>query len=191
MKRLDVTSTSRHRELPLDCSIRALSMPLVVASAGNRASILAHFRLASRLASGKRPLPLIFDTTLEQVGACVTPIATIAIGMFMFEQRPRDWRNVRRWCSWALLRAAVYSVAKMLLLPAVALGIFSSPTFFAEQRQLRDVGVLLAAMPLAVSAFVFAQRFDADAFVMAASVVLTTLLTLPALLLWLWILASH
>jgi predicted permease len=128
------------------------------------------------------PLPLFIDTALEQMGATVTPVACIAIGAFAFDRRPTSVVGAIPRHLWQL-RVVAYTAAKLFLLPAICLALFSSPAFafsFAE----RQMGVIISVMPLAVSAFVFSSKFDADSRVMAAAIVLTTALTLPALLIW-------
>lgn len=126
------------------------------------------------------PLPLVIDSTMDLLGSTVTPLACIDIGVFTWEHRPTSWHNVVPRREWQL-RALFYILFKMLVLPAIAWGILQA---FGLDQTTVQVGVIVAAMPVAVSAFVFSRRFDTDANVAAATVIVTTILTLPFVIMW-------
>jgi malonate transporter and related proteins len=109
-------------------------------------------------------LPEAADRFLTLLGQAGVPVALIALGMVLSQFRlAGEWR--------AML---TISAMKLALLPAavfvVAHGVFALPPL------LTAVMVLHAAMPVGANAFLFATRYDREAPVVSAAIVLSTLI---------------
>ena len=127
-------------------------------------------------------VPLFLDSALESLGAITTPLASLTIGAFAWEHRPTSWSSVSLNSEWKW-RTVAYVLAKVFLLPAIALGLAKANVFRLSRAE-QQIAVIVAAMPLAVSAFVFAKKFDADASLFASAIVLSTVLALPFCIMW-------
>jgi predicted permease len=116
------------------------------------------------------------------VGAAAVPIILIAFGMSLHGQRPLAAGTARR-------DVILASAIKLALMPAVA-WVFGAFVFHLD-RQLLFAAVLLSALPSAQNVFNYAQRYG-TAVVLARDVVLiTTVLSVPALVVVAALLAPH
>ena len=162
-------------------------------------------------------LPRWVDLTTESLGGFVTPVAALAIGAFMadsllnayaFPAIPflsklvstpsrgndaddnddddeEEEEEGERLSVGEVVRMVYYVVVKLTIVPLVALGIAHVWDF---DRKEREACVLVAAMPLAVSAFVLGSQYGNDARIMAVCVSLTTVLCLLGVLGWIAVL---
>jgi malonate transporter and related proteins len=111
---------------------------------------------------------------LGEVGHAAVPVILIAFGIALRSQRvlsPGTGRN-------EVLLAAVIKVA---LMPAVAL-VVARYALGLTGRDVLSV-VLLAALPRAQNVFTYAHRYEVDVVLARDAVLVTTLASLPVLLL--------
>ena len=118
-------------------------------------------------------VPLAVDGICQIVGASAFPMALIGIGSQL--TRISITRQIRL--------PMISTLIKCILCPAVCWGI---ATLIGLEGAERQVLVILAAMPTAVSSYVLAEQMNSDADLAASSVVVSTaasMLTLTVLLL--------
>lgn len=106
-----------------------------------------------------------------------TPIILISIGIFIsihLKDVRKEWKS-----------ALIYSLAKMLIVPALGFFICS---FFEMEKDLLIGTILQLSMPMAVAPFVLAKKFNYDAPMLAGFIVLSTLLVPLSIGVWTFIL---
>jgi len=123
------------------------------------------------------------DAVLEPfrlVGGAAVPVVLIAFGMSLHGQRPLAAGSSRR-------DVVLASTLKLAVMPVVAwlVGHF---VFGLEGTPLFAV-VVLATLPSAQNVFNYAQRYDRGVILARDTVLVTTVLSLPALLIVAWLLA--
>lgn len=144
----------------------------------------------------KQPIPSWLDQTMTFLGNTITPVSVFSIGIFMYIMLPVE--NVIKYLRTArtpevkdipyvlrfVLRMSkfiIYVTLKLVGLPLLML-----PIIFL--LGIKDASVLsallLASMPVALSAFTLTKQYESGMDVMAFNVVVGTLCMLPALLLW-------
>lgn len=107
-------------------------------------------------------LPAPVERLLSFLGASAGPVALFALGGTLAAQRPGEgWRPV---LGAVLVKLVAYPALAWALLRAAGLG----PAWV-------QAGALLAALPTAAYAFVFAQRLDAAPGRVASAILLSTL----------------
>jgi malate permease and related proteins len=120
-------------------------------------------------------LPLPLQRPLEMLGRAAVPTMLVVLGL-QLAALPVDRRH------WRLMGLAGFLRLGLAPLLALALAIPLGLTGLARQ-----VGVLQAAVPTAVTASIVASRFDAEPNLVAGSVLVTSLVslvTVTALLSW-------
>lgn len=108
-------------------------------------------------------LPDFVHIPLKAVGSSVVPVGLVAVGMSIRGVKPREW-GLEIWCM---------SLAKMLVVPAIAIGI--ALLFDLEPNSAVGL-VLLFCLPSAVVTYALARELDVYARQSGEIVVLTTLL---------------
>jgi malonate transporter and related proteins len=123
------------------------------------------------------PLPAVVDQTLAGLGQAVVPLCLLLIGMNLAHFGLRStWRP-----------AVSQVVFKLLLLPAVVLGIAHSA--FGLRGLPLQVAVMMAALPAGTNALIFAQRYRLLQAEATSAIVLSTLAFAFTAPLWVAILA--
>lgn len=116
------------------------------------------------------------------IGAAAVPVILIAFGMSLHGQRPLAAGTSRR-------DVALATAIKLALMPAVA---WLAGTFlFHLDRHLLFAAVVLAALPSAQNVFTYAQRYDRGVVLARDVVLLTTVLSLPVVVVIAALLAPH
>ncbi len=125
------------------------------------------------------PEPVVAPFAL--VGAAAVPVILISFGMSLHGRRVLDAKGHRR-------DVVVALVLKLVFMPLVAwaMGAF---VFQLDGHHL-FVAVVLAALPTAQNVFNYAQRYRTAEVVARDAVLLTTLLSLPVLMVIAWLLAA-
>lgn len=111
--------------------------------------------------------PDFLTNTLELIGQMAIPLMLITLGV-----------AVARLQSGGLLRAVLLSLAKLLVCTAIAWGV---GTFFTLDPVAFGVLVLQVATPVAVTSYMLAEKYGADAEEVAGLVVASTLIAVAAL----------
>ena len=120
-------------------------------------------------------LPRGLDAYLDMLGRVASPVALFTLGLSMVGQPLRS--NLRE-VGWLVL-------VKLALHPLIV-GLLGAYVFGLEGRWLQSA-ILLAALPPGALVYVVAQRFDLFVGRASATIILSTVLSLPtisALLIW-------
>ena len=117
-------------------------------------------------------LPRLLAETLDLLGRGALPLALLVIGCTV------SFRGIRARLSLTLLAVAF----KLILMPALAFVIMSF--IFGAEGEILQIVVIMAASPTAILAQTFAEAFNADGHLAAATVALSTMFGLLAFPLW-------
>ena len=101
-----------------------------------------------------------FEKTIALLGATASPVALFALGAFLHGQSRKN-------LEWSLL----ISFFKMILLPTIAVVI---SLFIFKNNDIKVLS-LLSCMPVAVTTFVIAEKFDLDKELIGDSILLSTI----------------
>ena len=120
-------------------------------------------------------VPDFILTPLRTLGRCNTAMSMLVIGMILAEA---DLKTV-------LDRTIVwYTVNRLILIPLL---IFLVLRFLPVSELVRGDSVILAAMPAGATTSMLAAKYERDPEFAAKLVAFSTLLSLPAIVLWTWI----
>jgi len=112
------------------------------------------------------PIPAFADSILEMLGRAALPCAIFTIGASLAAYR----------IAGALPEAGSMVVFKLILHPVA---VFVLGTWVFELDPLwRNVAVIVAAMPIGVNVYLFAQRYDAGVAPVATAMLLSTALSM-------------
>ena len=118
------------------------------------------------------PLPAMVKETVRYIGNCNSALTMFIVGTILADVRPAAMLD----------RDAVrFSVFRLILLPAAALGV---GTILGLERAALGVSVLLTGMPAGATAAIFAARYHSDAPFATQCVVVTTLVSMLTLPVW-------
>lgn len=157
-------STSRHRTTPLSMLVQTAKNPMIVGSLAGLACALFDITLPQPLAD---PIELI-------AGASI-PAMLIAFGISLVGSKPLQASGGRR--ADTVIATALKLVFQPLVAWAVAQWIFgldASETFIV---------VIMAALPTAQNIFVTASRYERGVILAKDTVLLTTVVAVPAMML--------
>jgi len=108
----------------------------------------------------------VFDTAVENLGLCTTPLSFMNAGSLLAEVEIRG----------AFSRECLYPASvRLILVPALVL---LALRLISPDEVLRGTAVIMASMPYGGSATLIAQKYGADGRFASACVFLTTLLSL-------------
>ena len=116
------------------------------------------------------PLPSVVTETVRYIGNCNSALTMFIVGTILADVKLTTIFN---------RDTLVFSVFRLMLLPAVALGVGS--VLGLDEVSL-GISVLMTGMPAGATAAIFAARYDSDAPFATKCVVMTTqvsMLTLP------------
>jgi malonate transporter len=118
-------------------------------------------------------LPDVVLAPFEVIGAAAVPIVLIAFGMSLHGQRPLSVGSSRR-------DIILASVLKIAVMPTIA---WLAGTLLGLDRYQLFAVTVLAALPSAQNVFNYAQRYGRGVILARDVVLITTIASLPALLL--------
>jgi predicted permease len=116
------------------------------------------------------------------IGAAAVPVVLIAFGMSLHGQRPLAAGSSRR-------DVVLASVIKLVIMPLVAW--LAGRYLFALGAEQLFAVVVLATLPSAQNVFNYAQRYDRGVILARDTVLVTTVLSVPVLLVVAVLLAPH
>ncbi len=120
-------------------------------------------------------VPDVILTPLKTLGRCNTAMSMLVIGMILAEA---DLRTVLdRDILW-------YTLNRLVLIPLI---IFLILRFLPVSGLVRGVSVILAAMPAGATTSMLASKYERDPAFAAKMVAFSTVLSLPAICLWSWV----
>ena len=118
------------------------------------------------------PLPGVVTETVRYVGSCNCAISMFIVGTILADVKLSTIFN---------RNTAAFSVFRLLLLPAAALGLGLA---LGLDPTARGVSVLMTGMPAGATAAIFAARYRSDAEFATQCVITTTLLSMVTLPVW-------
>lgn len=118
------------------------------------------------------PLPSVVTETVRYIGNCNSALTMFIVGTILADVKLTTIFN---------RDTLVFSVFRLMLLPAVALGVGS--VLGLDEVSL-GISVLMTGMPAGATAAIFAARYDSDAPFATKCVVMTTLVSMLTLPVW-------
>lgn len=113
---------------------------------------------------------VFLDNTLSMLGATASPVALFALGVFF---KDTSFRKNLKWVSLSsLIKLVVFPIS--IILAFIVLDGFEVNLI---SEDLKDIALLISAMPAAVTSFVLAERFSLDKSVAANTIVFSTLIS--------------
>lgn len=119
-------------------------------------------------------LPEVLWTPVEMLGHASIPMLLMLFGMSLYGQKPLSERRVRA-------DVALGSIIKLALMPLIAWAV-ARFLFGVDGVQLLGV-VIMAALPTAQNVFLFSSQFGIQSTLVRDIILLSSLLSLPAVLL--------
>lgn len=145
--------------------------PASLLSPGILASLLAVFCYLVKL-----PCPAVVSDSINLVGSMTTPLAMVLIGAVLAKLPVRDiFNDVRVW---------LFAVLIQLILPAA---LYPVIRLTVADELLRGITLIIAAMPVANSAVLFASEYKKDEVFAAKAIFVSTVIsivTIPLLVTW-------
>lgn len=137
--------------------------------------VIACFTGGILLLTGFTP-PAFILTPVSTIGRCNTAMSMMVIGMILAEINIADIadRSVFR-----------YTIHRLIILPAI---IWIVLRFLPVSALVRNLSVLLAAMPAGATTSMLASRYERDPQFAVELVVFSTLCSIPAIVIWCFLL---
>jgi predicted permease len=164
------SAASRHRTTVLGFAVQIVRNPVLIGTAAGL--VLA--------ATGWRPPELVMDP-IRLIGGAAVPAMLIAFGISLNGSRPLQADGGRR------ADVVSASVFKLFLQPALAW--LLAHFVLRMEGQALFAAVVLAALPTAQNVFVTAARYERGIVIAKDTVLLTTVVAVPAMMLLAWLLA--
>lgn len=115
----------------------------------------------------------IWDTA-AWLGACVSPVCLVAMGVWM-EKQGHSLFNL------SPVAASIYMFSKLFVVPLLMVGLAKAFNFGDEAGR---AAILIAALPISMASFSLGSNYDIGQNILSANVAIGTLLMLPTILLW-------
>ncbi|HTQ98578.1 MAG TPA: AEC family transporter [Candidatus Acidoferrum sp.] len=123
------------------------------------------------------PLPKPLDATLQLLAGAAIPGSVFGLGTALTRYRIRG----------EIVRALVMTLLKLVVMPGLMWLVMIK--LFAVDHLWAQAAVMIAAMPVGISVYIFARRYDRCETVAATAIVLSSLLSVVTLGFWVWWLA--
>ncbi|MFA6307422.1 MAG: AEC family transporter [Patescibacteria group bacterium] len=118
-------------------------------------------------------LPRLIATTIDMLAASVSPVVLVVIGLFIGNSQIG---KLKEW-----IPIFIFSIITLLVLPgAFYLGL----KIFATDLSKYIPSMIEIAMPLAITPFALADKFDLDKKFIARAIVLSTILSIITIPIW-------
>lgn len=117
-------------------------------------------------------LPVFLQKTVDSLSACTTGLSMVIIGTILAGVDLRKMLDGK---------VFLYTFFRLLLIPAV---VYAGCVLFRTNELVRNVSVILAAMPAGSTTAILAMRYDGDAEFATNLVVFSTLVSLLTTVLW-------
>jgi predicted permease len=118
-------------------------------------------------------LPSVLIKSLDMITASVTPTVLIVIGLFIGKSK------IGKFKSW--IPVFIFSILILTVLPACLYFILKLLGFIPNQL---SSTIILSAMPLAITPFALADKYNLDKDFIARSIVMSTVLSIITLPFW-------
>jgi len=165
---LDYSMEKNKRDIAKNIIKNLLTNPLLI-------SVL----LGILIGSFQITLPVILLKSLDMITASVTPTVLIVIGLFIGKSK---FGKLAEW-----LPISLFSILKLIILPAI---FYFGAKFLGASLAQFPSSIIQAAMPLAITPFALADKYNLNKDFIARSIVLSTILSVVSLPFWISILSS-
>lgn len=122
-------------------------------------------------------LPKILLNSIDMITSSVTPMVLVVIGLFIGKFKVGNWE---KWMS-----AMLFVFISIITIP---LGLYSASTLFQFDFNTLNISILQFAMPIAITPFALADKYNLDKDFISRSIILSTVLSIATLPLWIFIL---
>lgn len=122
-------------------------------------------------------IPAVLLKSINMINASVTPIVLVVVGLFIGKSK------IGKFVEWAPVLA--FSLTTLMVLPAI---FYFGVKFFGFLPSQFSSSIIEAAMPLAITPFALADKYNLDKAFIARSIVLSTVLSAISLPFWIFIL---
>lgn len=127
--------------------------------------------------SARIAIPAVLLKSLDMINASVTPTVLVVIGLFIGKSK------IGKISEWIPVLA--FSILTLMILPAI---FYFGVKFFGFLPSRFSSSIIEAAMPLAITPFALADKYNLDKAFIARSIVLSTVLSIISLPFWISIL---
>lgn len=165
---LEYSSKKNGNDLAKDIIINLFKNPLLI-------SVILGITVGSLAIE----IPTILQKSLDMITASVTPTVLIVIGLFIGKSKIG---KLKEW-----LPIFLFSLLKLVILPAC---FYLGLKFFGLIPNQFSSSIIQSAMPLAITPFALADKYNLNKNFIARSIVLSTILAVISLPLWISILQS-
>ena len=117
-------------------------------------------------------VPEAILSPVRTIGRCNTALSMMVIGMILAEINIKDIVDKT---------VILFTIQRLVIIPAI---IFVILTILPVSRTVRGLSVILAAMPAGATTSMLASKYDRDPVFATKMVVLSTLCSIPAIILW-------
>ncbi len=124
-------------------------------------------------------IPAVLLKSLDMVGASVTPTVLVVIGLFIGKSK------IGKLSQW--IPVLMFSLATLVVLPLI---FYFGVKFFGFLPPQFSSSIIEAAMPLAITPFALADKYNLNKDFIARSIVLSTILSVLTLPFWISILVK-
>jgi predicted permease len=118
-------------------------------------------------------LPRLLRTTIDMLAGSVSPVVLVVIGLFIGNSK------IGRLKEW--LPVAAFTIVTLFVLPGI---FYLTLKGFASDLNKYIPSMIMIAMPLAITPFALADKFDLDKQFIARAIVLSTTLSIITIPLW-------
>ena len=112
--------------------------------------------------------------TMSWMGACVSPVSLVAMGVWIESQGRKLFRMTPP-------AAFLYMFSKLFVVPLIMVGLAKA---FGLNDTAGRAAILIAALPISMASFSLTSQYDIGQDTLSANVALGTLCMLPTILLW-------
>ena len=163
---LDYATSTNKRNIAKNMALNLVKSPLIIAVVlGILVSLL------------RITLPAVLIKPLDMITASVTPTVLVVIGLFIGKS------TIGKWSDW--LPVFSFSVATLIIMPAI---FYFSVKLLGYSPSTFSASMIEAAMPLAITPFALADKYNLNKDFIARSIVLSTVLSVISLPFWISIL---
>jgi predicted permease len=129
------------------------------------------------IASTNINFPPFIIQSLDMISASVTPTVLVVIGLFIGKSKIG---NLYEW-----IPVSLFSLATLFLIPVL---FYFGLILFSQQPNNYFISIVEAAMPLAITPFALADKYQLNKNFIARSVVLSTIMAVITLPIWISVL---
>jgi len=119
------------------------------------------------------PIPNIIQKSLDMLSSSVTPLVLTIIGLFIGASK---FGKLKEW-----IPVFAFSFATLIIMPSI---FYWGLQLFHQNPQDFSLSILEAAMPLAITPFALADKYNLNKDFIARSIVMSTILSIISLPIW-------